>query len=103
MAADFEGSSPMYKTFLEMLNYIFTGVFIIEAILKLLAFGSSYFNSSWNVFDFCVVCASIVDIAMGMLDSSSLSFLRVGPQLARVLRVLRVSRVFRLMNKFRGL
>jgi len=32
-----------------------------------------------------------------------LKFLRVGPQLARILRVLRVSRLFRLLNKYRGL
>lgn len=40
---------------------------------------------------------------MGQLSGNSLKFLRVGPQLARVLRVLRVSRLFRLLNKYRGL
>lgn len=29
-------------------NYIFTIFFIIEAILKLIAFGKSYFKNSWN-------------------------------------------------------
>jgi len=103
MAANFEGSSASYNKVLEILNYVFTIIFIAEATLKLIAFGRSYFKSSWNNFDFIVVCFSIFDIVLGLMDSKSLAFLRVGPQLARVMRVLRVSRVFRLMNKFKGL
>lgn len=79
MAANFEGSSDTYQFGLEILNYIFTVIFIIEAVLKLLAFGKSYFKSSWNVFDFTVVCFSIFDIVLGVMDSKSLAFLRVGP------------------------
>lgn len=68
MAVNYEGSSVEYNLALDMINYVFTGVFVIEAILKLLAFGISYFRNSWNVFDFCVVCASIIDILMGQLN-----------------------------------
>jgi hypothetical protein len=45
-------------------NYFFTGVFVLECIFKLISFGLSYFKTSWNVFDFCVVNASILDIVM---------------------------------------
>lgn len=65
MAVNFEGSSAEYNKILEYINYFFTGVFVLECIFKLIAFGLSYFKNSWNVFDFCVVCASILDIAMG--------------------------------------
>ena len=75
----------------------------MECVLKLIAHGLSYFSSGWNKFDFFVVLASFLDIAMNALAGSSLKFLRVGPQLARVLRVLRVSRLFRLLNKAKGL
>ena len=44
---------------------MFSGVFIVEAILKLIALGPIYFKSAWNVFDLIVVGISIVDIALG--------------------------------------
>ena len=72
-------------------------------MLKIIAQGSSYFKNSWNKFDFFVVVASFFDIIMGELSSTGLKFLRVAPQLARVLRVLRVSRLFRLIGKAKGL
>lgn len=55
------------------------------------------------MFDFFVVCSSAVDIILDQMNSVSLKFLRVGPQLARILRVLRISRLFRLLNKYKGL
>ena len=64
MAISYEGSSLEYNQILDNINYFFTSVFIIEATLKMIAFGFSYFRNSWNVFDFCVVCASLVDIVM---------------------------------------
>lgn len=103
MAVNFEGSSSQYNSILDNINYFFTSVFILECILKLIAFGISYFKNSWNIFDFCVVFASVIDISLSLLNAKSLRFLRVGPQLARVMRVLRVSRLFRLVNKYKGL
>ena len=55
------------------------------------------------MFDFFVVCSSAIDIILDQMNSVSLKFLRVGPQLARILRVLRISRLFRLLNKYKGL
>lgn len=42
------------------LNYIFTGIFIIEAIIRLIAMRLDYFKMGWNVFDFVIVVFSIV-------------------------------------------
>ena len=47
--------------------------------------------------------ASIVDILMSSMGQDFISFLRVGPQLARVFRVMRVSRLFKLVKSFEGL
>ena len=99
----YEGSPAGFNYFLGIVNYIFTTVFAIEAMLKLIAFGRHYWKNSWNVFDFAVVCSSFFDIAMEFLGGSSMGFLRVAPQLARVFRVLRVSRLFRLAKQFEGL
>lgn len=70
-------------------------MFIIEAVLKLIAFGGSYFENAWNKFDFFVVCSSIMDFVLGAMDSSSLDAVKVLPQLARVMRVLRVTRLLK--------
>lgn len=90
-----EGMSEGMIWFLGFTNYIFTAVFIVEATLKLIAFGKSYFENSWNKFDFFVVCSSILDLLMTLLDSSALSSVKVLPQLARVMRVLRVTRLLK--------
>jgi hypothetical protein len=103
MCVTYEGSLPEVEIALTIVNYIFTTVFVAEAALKLVAFGVTYFYSSWNIFDFFVVCSSLIDISMGLLNARTISFLRIGPQLARVLRVLRVSRLFRLIKKYKGL
>ncbi len=79
MALIFEGATPEYLKILDNVNIVFTTVFLIEAILKLTAYGSSYFKNTWNKFDFIVVCASLFDILMSLMDASSLKFLRVGP------------------------
>jgi voltage-dependent calcium channel T type alpha-1I len=43
------------------LNYFFSSVFIIEAILKLVGLGvKPFFKDSWNVFDFTVVMVTII-------------------------------------------
>ena len=103
MTLDYDDSPRVYKETVDQINYFFTGVFIIEAILKLIAFGSGYFQIGWNIFDFCVVCTSLFEIILDNLDSRSMRFLRLGPQLAKVLRVMRVGRLIRLINRYRGL
>jgi Ion transport protein len=103
LSATMDDSSAVYNEVLDKVNYFFSAVFAIECILKLISFGFSYFQNSWNCFDFFVVSASALDIVLATLNTVSLKFLRVGPQLARILRVLRVSRLFRLLNKYKGL
>mmetsp|Transcript_7183 Transcript_7183/g.12108 ORF Transcript_7183/g.12108 Transcript_7183/m.12108 type:complete len:1503 (-) Transcript_7183:75-4583(-) len=103
MACLHENMSGSFEQFLRFTNYIFTTVFIVEGYLKLVAFGKSYFYNSWNRFDFFVVISSIFDLLLEQMENSSLDFLSVGPQLARVMRVLRVTRVLRLAGKAEGL
>lgn len=102
MAADFEGSPDWHQTFLRMTNYIFTTVFFVEAVLKLLVYKASYFQTAWNKFDFFVVCASLFDLALEFVDTESMQDLPIG-NVAKVLRVLRVSRVLRLAQSSQDL
>ena len=49
MAMGFENCPPLYDKALTMLNYIFTGIFIAECIIKLVGLGIvGYFHSGWN-------------------------------------------------------
>lgn len=103
MACFYEGMSTGIASILDFSNYIFTAIFIIEAMCKIIAFGGSYLKNAWNKFDFFVVISSIFDIVLGALDQDTIELLQVGPQLARVMRVLRVTRVLRLAGKAEGL
>jgi hypothetical protein len=103
MACYYEGIKPGVRDILDYSNYVFTGIFIVEATFKIVAFGGSYLKNSWNKFDFFVVISSVFDIVLGALDQEAIQLLKVGPQLARVMRVLRVTRVLRLAGKAEGL
>ena len=69
MGCLYEGANEQWLYVLWFSNVIFTIIFIIEGILKLTAFGWSYFDNSWNNFDFFVVISSIFDLLLDMMDS----------------------------------
>ena len=50
---------------------VFSSIFILEAVLKLIGFGKFYFMNGWNVFDLVIVVASIVDMASENIDGLS--------------------------------
>eukprot|EP00899_Mesostigma_viride_P026282 jgi/Mesvir1/6839/Mv09018-RA.1 len=83
-----------WNKMLEISNYVFSGVFILEMILKMTASGLYlYFRSGWNRFDFFIVMGSIIDIAFTFLDAA----------IVRIIRLFRVSRMFRLVKSLKGL
>ena len=82
------GTSPVlaqqYGDLLRLGNQIVLGVFIVEALLKMIALAprvDMYFRDGWNVFDFLVIVFSLIP-ATG-------EFAMVA-RLARLLRVLRL-------------
>jgi len=103
MAMGFENSPPAYESALAILNYIFTGIFIAECLIKLVGLGpKGYFHSGWNRFDFFVVMASILDIIIANIDGIDAAFLK-SFQIIRVLRVMRITRALRLVKSLKGL
>uniref|UniRef100_A0A7N6F5N8 Voltage-dependent L-type calcium channel subunit alpha n=1 Tax=Anabas testudineus TaxID=64144 RepID=A0A7N6F5N8_ANATE len=55
----------------DTLNLIFTVLFTVEMILKLMAFKArGYFGDPWNVFDFIIVVGSVVDVILSEVDVS---------------------------------
>lgn len=77
----------------EVMQEFFNTVFIIEAIIKIVAYKVQYFKVGWNVFDFFVVCGGI----FGWVFKNALS------QKLSVIRILRVCRVLRLLRKAKRL
>nr|XP_057941063.1 voltage-dependent L-type calcium channel subunit alpha-1D isoform X3 [Doryrhamphus excisus] len=59
------GQSHLFYYTMDILNMVFTGVFTVEMILKLIAFKPrGYVGDAWNVFDALVVIGSVVDIIL---------------------------------------
>ncbi|XP_062248852.1 voltage-dependent L-type calcium channel subunit alpha-1D [Platichthys flesus] len=59
------GQSHLFNYAMDVLNMVFTGVFTVEMILKLIAFKPrGYVGDAWNVFDALVVVGSVVDIIL---------------------------------------
>ncbi|XP_077956400.1 voltage-dependent L-type calcium channel subunit alpha-1C isoform X3 [Gasterosteus aculeatus] len=77
LAMQHHGQTKNFNDAMNILNMLFTGLFTVEMILKLIAFKPRhYFVDAWNTFDALIVVGSIVDIAITEVnpaDSSSSS------------------------------
>src|SRR5687767_11188061 len=59
-------------TWIQTLNDLFLGIFVLELIIRLVGHGSrpqDFFRSGWNVFDFLVIAASF---APGLRENATL-------------------------------
>lgn len=75
MALDQPGQSEKMARLLATGNYIFTGIFTAEAILKIIAkTPAKYMKDGWNVFDLFIVTLSLVEL--GLANIKGLSVLR---------------------------
>ena len=74
-----------HRIILDALDFIVLGIFVLEAVIKIVAEGKrplNYFKNSWNVFDFSIVVVCLLPIEA----NNFVAVLR----LARVLRVLKL-------------
>ncbi|XP_034042491.1 sodium channel protein type 4 subunit alpha B-like [Thalassophryne amazonica] len=85
------------KVVLEFADKIFTYVFILEMILKWLAYGfKKYFTNYWCWLDFLIVDVSLVSLAANTLGYSDLAAIKS-------LRTLRALRPLRALSRFEGM
>ncbi|XP_032905135.1 voltage-dependent N-type calcium channel subunit alpha-1B [Amblyraja radiata] len=97
----FYNAPEPYDRMLLYLNILFTFLFSLECVLKLIAFGIlNYFRDAWNVFDFITVLGSITDILVTELvklhNFINLSFLRLF-RAARLIKLLRQGYTIRIL------
>lgn len=87
---------PTIVAFSEITNYIFTAIFFLEMVIKLIGLHPrGYVQDSFNVFDGVVVMISLVELLLAALGSG-------GGGLA-VLRSFRLVRVFKLARSWKDL
>uniref|UniRef100_A0A4W6BPG8 Sodium channel protein n=1 Tax=Lates calcarifer TaxID=8187 RepID=A0A4W6BPG8_LATCA len=85
------------KTMLEYADKVFTYVFILEMLLKWVAYGFvKYFTNAWCWLDFLIVDVSLVSLVANALGYSELSAIKS-------LRTLRALRPLRALSRFEGM
>ncbi|XP_049416957.1 voltage-dependent T-type calcium channel subunit alpha-1H isoform X2 [Epinephelus fuscoguttatus] len=96
-------NQPQYlEEVLKYCNYVFTCIFIVEALLKLAAFGiHRFFKDRWNQLDIAIVALSIMGITLEELKMSAA--LPINPTIIRIMRVLRIARVLKLLKMATGM
>lgn len=57
----------------EAVNFVFTIIFCLEALVKIIGFGTRYFYDGWNVFDFAIVLGSILFASLDLAFKIDLS------------------------------
>ncbi|KAG1949856.1 calcium channel, voltage-dependent, P/Q type, alpha 1A subunit, b [Pimephales promelas] len=95
----YDRAPESYDAVLKNLNIVFTTLFFMECILKIIAFGiKNYFRDAWNIFDFVSVIGSITDILVTEFGDNfiNLSFLRLF-RAARLIKLLRQGETIRIL------
>ena len=93
-----EDPNSQKRMIIGIIDYITTGIFTIEAMLKIIALGfllngkRSYLRDSWNILDFTIVVSGLITIS----GQSNIGFFKV-------LRIMRVLRPLRLITRVKGL
>ncbi|KAL7370687.1 hypothetical protein ABVT39_007799 [Epinephelus coioides] len=103
LAMQHHGQTKGFNDAMNILNMLFTGLFTVEMILKLIAFKPrGYFSDPWNVFDFLIVIGSIIDVIL-----SEINGLQNSEENARIsitfFRLFRVMRLVKLLSRGEGI
>lgn len=78
---------------LQIFNYVCTGIFIVEIILKIIVFKKGFFREGWNIFDAIIIGLSLM---------SEISFFSAARTL-RIFRIFRALRVIRVIPRIKEL
>ncbi|CAH2276431.1 voltage-dependent L-type calcium channel subunit alpha-1C isoform X2 [Pelobates cultripes] len=111
LAIQHYGQSCSFKEAMNILNMLFTGLFTVEMILKLIAFKpKGYFIDPWNVFDFLIVIGSVVDVILSETNpgehaqcSSSMNVEENSRISITFFRLFRVMRLVKLLSRGEGI
>ncbi|ERE77857.1 cation channel sperm-associated protein 1 [Cricetulus griseus] len=84
-----------------VLDSIFLSIYVIEAVLKLIALGVEYFYDPWNNLDFFIMVMAVLDFVLLQINALSYSF--YNHSLFRILKVFKSMRALRAIRVLRRL
>jgi voltage-gated sodium channel len=78
----------------EYLNYVFTAIFSVEAIIQMIAIEPRvYFSDGWNIFDLVIIVGSVISIFISANTSLAIK------GVITILRSFRILRLVRLIKR----
>ncbi|XP_077721869.1 sodium channel protein type 10 subunit alpha isoform X1 [Canis aureus] len=88
---------PTVKALLEYTDRVFTFIFVLEMLLKWVAYGfKKYFTNAWCWLDFLIVNISLISLIAKILQYSDVASIKA-------LRTLRALRPLRALSRFEGM
>nr|XP_047135692.1 voltage-dependent L-type calcium channel subunit alpha-1D isoform X2 [Hydra vulgaris] len=87
----YKGMTPNYKDMLVKINGGFTSLYLIEALLKIVAYRVNYFKDFWNLFDIAVILGGFLDIVFTFFFMIAW----LDPTMFRLFRVARLLKLFK--------
>uniref|UniRef100_A0A3Q2G995 Sodium channel protein n=1 Tax=Cyprinodon variegatus TaxID=28743 RepID=A0A3Q2G995_CYPVA len=94
MAMEYYKMTAWFKDMLRVGNQVFTAIFTVEMVLKIIALDPYYyFQVRWNIFDAVIVCLSLAEVLLQSVKGMSIlrSF--------RLLRVFKLAKSWPTLNK----
>ena len=94
------GSSQKQTKIIDNINKSLLGVYIVEFVIKIIAFGFGYFREGWNLLDFSVVLAAVVELLLEEFSNHNGSATLAIIRCFRIVRVMKLIRNFKEMRRF---
>ena len=101
LSMDYYGANQQWEDMLLGFNVFFVVVFVIEAAVKLAAFGAGYFQSGWNRFDFVIMVIGVAGLVIGEFVGQFANGGAGAFAVIRVVRILRIGRAIPLVKRAR--
>ena len=99
MCMEHHNSTLEFQNAMWWANLVFSIIYTVEAIIKLIGHRKFYFYKSWNVFDFVIVLAAWFGMIIDMIEVDSF----IDPSILRCFRVFRVARILRIIQMAKGI
>ena len=99
MSMEHDNAGVEFNDAMVIANLVFTVIYTLEAILKIIGTRKFYFYKSWNIFDFVIVVFAWLGILMDKITVNTV----IDPSILRSFRVFRVARILRIIQMAKGI
>lgn len=65
------GNSKYQDYVIDVISKILLGIYILEFLIKIIAFGLAYFRDKWNLLDTSVVLAALIELLLELFSNQS--------------------------------